>query len=51
MTLSALYQEENLSLQAVKTSILKEETRRKYKGVLSQTNANVTQHSDRGTNR
>ena len=41
-------QEENLSLQVVKTSILNEETRRKDKGVLSQLEANVAQHPGRG---
>ena len=42
VTLNTSCQEENLSLQVVKTSILNEETRRKDKGVLSQENANAT---------
>ena len=48
MTLSTSCQEENLSLQMVKTSILNEETTRKDKGVLSQSETNVAQHSGRG---
>ena len=38
----------NLTLQVVKTSILKEETRRKHKSVLSQSEANVAQNLGRG---
>ena len=41
VSVNASCQEENLSLQVVKTSILNEETRRKDKGVLSQSEANV----------
>ena len=51
VTLSTSCQEENLSLQTVKTSTLNEEARRKDKGVLSQSESNLTQHSDRGRNR
>ena len=43
-TLNTSCQEENLSLQVVKTSILNEETRRKDKGILSQSEVNVTQN-------
>ena len=50
VTCNTSHEEENLSLQVVKTSLLNEETRRKDKGVLSQADANVTQHSDRGRN-
>ena len=48
VSLSASCQEENLSLQVVKTSILKEETRRKYTNALSQSEANVAQNLGRG---
>ena len=44
-------QEENLSIQVVKTSILNEESKRKDKGVLSQRESNVAQHTDTGRNR
>ena len=46
-TLSTLYQEENLSVQVVKTSILNEEIRRKDKGVMFKSEANVLQHLGR----
>ena len=48
MSLSASCQEENLSLQVVKTSILNEETRRKGQSVLSQSEANVAKNIGRG---
>ena len=48
MTLNTTCQEENFSLQVVKTSILNEETRRIDKCVLSQSKANTTQNSDTG---
>ena len=48
ITLSTSCKEDNLSLQVVKTSILNEETRRKDKNVLSQSEANVTQEFSRG---
>ena len=51
VTLNTSCQEENLSLQAVKTSILNEEARRKDKGVLVQSESNLTQHIGRGRNR
>ena len=51
VTLSTLCQEENLSLQVVKASILNEESRRKDKGALSQSESNVAQHTGRGRNR
>ena len=46
--LSTSCQEENLSLQVVKTSIMNKEARRKNKGVLSQSDANMSQKPDRG---
>ena len=48
MSLSASCQEENLSLQVVKTSILNEETRRKDKSALFESEANVAQNLGRG---
>ena len=51
VTLSTSCQEENLSIQVVKTSILNEESRRKDKGVLFQSESNVAQHTDRGRNK
>ena len=48
LSLNTSCQEDNLSLQVVKTSILNEETRWKDKGIMSQSEANVAQHSDRG---
>ena len=49
VSLSTSRQEENLSSQLVKTSILNEETRRKDKVVLApQLEANVAQHWGRG---
>ena len=51
VTLNTSCQEENLSIQVVKTSILNEESRRKDKGVLSQRESNVAQHTDTGRNR
>ena len=51
VTLSTSCQEEDLSLQVVKTSILNEEARMKDKGVLSHSDANVSQHLDKGRNR
>ena len=51
VTLNTSCQEENLSLQVLKTSIVNEETRRKDKSVLSQADANVTQLSIRERNR
>ena len=51
VTLSTSCQEENLSPQVVKTSILNEETRRKDKSVLVQLESNLTQHTNRGRNR
>ena len=47
MSLSASCKEENLSLQVVKTSILKEETRRD-KSALFESQANVAQNLGRG---
>ena len=51
VTLNTSCQEENMSLQVVKTSILNEETRRKDKCVLPQSESNVAQHTGRGRNR
>ena len=51
VTLNTMFEEENLSLQMVQTSIFSEETRRKDKGVLSQSESNLTQHTCRGRNR
>ena len=51
VTLNTTFEEENLSLQMVQTSIFSEETRRKDKGVLSQSESNLTQHTCRGRNR
>jgi transposase InsO family protein len=53
VTLSNSCKEDNLSLKVVKTSILNEETRRKDKGALSQSEANVTQElsGERSTHR
>ena len=51
VTLSTPCQEEDLSLQVGKTSILNEEARMKDKGVMSHSDANVSQHLDRGRNR
>ena len=48
VSLITSFQEENLSLQVLKTSILNEETRKKDKGVLSQSEANVAEHPGRG---
>ena len=48
VTLSNSCKEDNLSFQVVKTSVLNEETRRKDKGALSQSEANVTQEPSRG---
>ena len=42
MSLSASCKEENMFLQVVKTSMLNEETRRKDKSALSQSEANVS---------
>ena len=41
----------NVSIQVVKTSILNEESRRKDKGFLSQSESIVAQHTGRGRNR
>ena len=49
VTLSTSCQEGNLSIVA-KTRILNEESRRKDKGVLSQSESNVVQHTGRGRN-
>mgnify|MGYP000084769356 FL=1 len=51
VTLNTSCQEENLSIQVVKTSILNEESRRKDKGVLSQSESNVAQHTGTRRNR
>ena len=51
VTLNTSCQEENLSIQVVKTSILNEESRRKEKSVLSKSKSNVAQHTGRGRNR
>ena len=51
VTLNTSCQEQNVSIQVVKTSILNEESRRKDKDVLSQSESNVAQHTDRGRNR
>ena len=51
VTLNTSCQEENLSLQVVKTSISNEEIRRKDKGVLFQSESNMAQQSGGGRNR
>ena len=51
VTLNTSCQEEKQSVQTVKTSVLNEEVRRKDKGVMSQTESNLTQHMDRGRDR
>ena len=48
VSLSASCQEENLSLQVVKTSMLNKETRRKDKSALSESEVNVAQNLGRG---
>ena len=48
LTLITSCQEENMSIQVVKTSILNEESIRKDTGALSQSELNVAQHTDRG---
>ena len=45
VTLNTSCQEQNVSIQVVKTSILNEESRRKVKGALSQSDSNVAQHT------
>ena len=48
MTLNTSCQEENISLQLIKTSILNEESRRKDKGVMSQSESNMAKYTRRG---